>query len=112
MEQLHRRYYTFHLCVLERLYHSRPSKNASLAFVEKFQPETVRLPVFAEIHALGERDAEFAALDLESCESEEIPSASNEFKAFFEHSKVASKNSYPKRSISEWNFFKSAKQHA
>ena len=49
MKQVHRRYYSPHLCVLEYLFNTRVSEEEKLAFMRKYVPETGRLSVFREI---------------------------------------------------------------
>ena len=76
LNQVHRRYYTSHLCVLEHLFESRPSEQARRAFVHKYAPETARLPIFAQIHAHSELST--AAQDCNAASTEVVESADSE----------------------------------
>ena len=49
IKQVHRRYYSPHLCVFEFLLSTCASDEQKLAFLKMYIPETVRLPVFKEI---------------------------------------------------------------
>ena len=50
MKQVHRRYYSPHLCVFEHLISTcTASDEKKLAFLTMYIPETVRLPIFKEI---------------------------------------------------------------